>query len=231
MSKPSTAKWIVNDLLENWTYFADDDPVIPALWVKGSCPLFIVLGENASGKSFFRRCVHISTKEFTSIEEVIHLSMEGRAGGYMGAIRGLVYGDEHRNSTGSNSASTVSTAIRTCEGRDNSHILYWDEPDLGMSEGAALGAAQAIVKFVENLPEHTKGVFITTHSRPMVAELAKIKPHYIHLGTAPDEAPPSLEDWLNREIVAISPEEVLEKNLARCRAIQKILNEKRKDQD
>ena len=229
MSKPSTARWIVNDLLTNWCYFADDDPVIPALWVKGSSPLFVVLGENAGGKSFFRRCVQGSVKEHTSIKEVIHLSMQGRAGGMMGAFRGMIYGDEHHDSTGSNSAMTVRTAITTCQGRDHSHILYWDEPDLGMSEGAALGAAQAIAEFVGDLSKHTKGVFITTHSRPMVAELAKLNPHYIHLGTAPDEAPQTLEDWVDREIVAVSPEQVRERNLKRYRAIQKILNEKRKD--
>lgn len=226
MTKPSTAKWIVNDLLSNWQYFADDDPAIPALWVKGSRPLFLVLGENAGGKSFFRRCVQACVSKYTSIEEVIHLSMQGRAGGMLGAMRGFIYGDEHHDSTGSNSAATVTGATRTCRGREHSHLLYWDEPDLGMSEGAALGAAQAIAKFVEELPEHTKGVFITTHSRPMVAELAKLDPHYIHLGTPVEEAPPSVEAWLARKIVAVSPEEVREKNLQRFRVIQKILREK-----
>lgn len=227
MSKPSTAKWIVNDLLTNWRYYADDDPVIPALWKKGSSRLFLVLGENAGGKSFFRRCVQQCAKERTSIEEVIHISMEGRAGGYLGAVRGLIYGDEHHDSTGSNSAITVITALRTCSGREHSHIMYWDEPDLGMSEGAALGAAIAIAEFVEEMPEHTKGIFITTHSRPMISELAKLDPHYIHLGTPVAEAPASLQEWLEREIVPVSPEEMRRRNIDRYRAIQKILNEKR----
>lgn len=232
MSKPSTAKWIVDDLLTNWKYFADDDPVIPALWVPGSCRLFLVLGENAGGKSFFRRCVQICAKENTSIEEVIHISMEGRGGGnYLGPLHGLIYGDEHHDSTGSNSATTVKTAIETCRKREHPHLMYWDEPDLGMSEGASLGAAIVIADFVENLPDHTKGIFITTHSRPMIAELAKLDPHYLHLGTLPKEAPENLQAWLEREIVPVSPEEVRKRNIDRYRAIQKILNDKRARQD
>jgi hypothetical protein len=228
MSKPSTARWIVNDLLTNWRYFADDDPVIPSLWVKGSCRLFLVLGENAGGKSFFRRCVHQCTREFTSIKEVIHISMEGRAGGYLGAVRGMIYGDEHHDSTGSNSARTVRTAIRTCEERNHSHLLYWDEPDVGMSEGATVGAAIEIAKFVTEIPDHTKGVFITTHSRAMVAALSQdLRPHYIHLGVPPDEAPQSIEEWLTREIKPVSTDEITEASVKRFRAIQKIINERK----
>ena len=62
----------------------------------------------------------------------------------------------------------------------------------------------------------------------MVAEFAKLKPHYIHLGTPPEEAPASLEEWLTREIVSVSPEEVRERNHQRNRAIQRILNATRK---
>lgn len=230
MSKPSTGKWIVNDLLSNWRYFADDDPPIPALWVKGRCPLFLVLGENAAGKSFFRRCVQASVKLHTSIGEVIHLSMEGRAGpNMMGAMKGFVYGDEDSRSTGENSAHTVRAAIRTCNGRETSHLLYWDEPDVGMSEGAAMGAGAAIAEFVADLPKHTKGVFITTHSRPLVAALSSVlRPHYVHLGTPPDEAPQSIEEWLAREVVPVSPDELCEASHARFKAIQAILDEKKR---
>lgn len=230
MSKPSTGKWIVNDLLTNWRYFADDDPAIPALWVRGRCPLFLVLGENAGGKSFFRRCVQASVKLHTSIEEVIHISMEARAGvNMMGAVKGFVYGDEDCRSTGENSAHTVTTAIRTCRGREHSHLLYWDEPDVGMSEGAAMGAGYAIAEFVAELPEHTKGVFITTHSRTMVAALSQgLRPHYLHLGTAPDDAPTGIEDWLTRTVEPVSPEELCKASHARFKKIQAILNEKRR---
>lgn len=229
MSKPATGAWIVKDLLTNWRYFTGRAPVIPAVWVKGSCPLFLVLGENAGGKSFFRRCVQESAKKHTSIRETIHLSMEGRAGGMMGAVHGFVYGDEGWRSTGENSASTVSTAIKTCQGREHSHLLYWDEPDVGMSEGAAMGAGYAIAEFVAKLSDHTKGVFVTTHSRPMVAALSQgLRPHYVHLGTDPKEAPGNIELWLTRTVKPVSPDELAEASHARFKAIQKILDGKRR---
>lgn len=229
MSKPATATWIVNDLLENWRYFLGKKPPIPALWVKGKVPLFLVLGENAGGKSFFRRLVQISADQHTSIKEVIHISMEGRAGpNFMGALKAFVYGDENSRSTGECSAHTVTTAIRTCEGRDHSHLLYWDEPDVGMSEGAAAGAGIVIAEFAADLPKHTKGVFITTHSRAMIEQLLPVQPHYIHLGVDPKKAPQTLEEWLERPVVPISPEELCDASHKRFRAIQKLLDEKRK---
>lgn len=229
MSKPNTGLWIVNELLENWRYFTGRKAPIPHLWVKGSSPLFLVLGENASGKSFFRRCVQASANKHTSIREVIHLSMEGRAGAnFIGAMKGFVYGDENFRSTGENSANTMRSAIRTCRAREHSHLLYWDEPDIGMSEGAAAGAGVVIAEFVADLPDHTRGVFITTHSRPMVRQLLVAKPHYIHLGVPPAQAPQSLEEWLEREVSPISPEELAEASHARFTAIQEILDGKRR---
>jgi|GEM_PF-5724138 len=229
MSKPSTGLWIVGNILGSWRYFVGDEPAIPALWVKGSSPLFLVLGENASGKSFFRRCVQASAKSHTSIKEVIHLSMEARAGmNMMGAMKGFVYGDEGFRSTGENSGMTVRTAISTCRARTHSHLLYWDEPDIGMGEAAAAGAGTVVAEFVADLPEQTRGVFVTTHSRPMVRQLLSVKPHYLHLGVPPAEAPQSLGAWLEREIVPMSLDELAEESNRRFRAIQAILDERRR---
>jgi hypothetical protein len=228
MSKPRTAKAIVKNVLEQWDYFGGDDPAIPALWVKGSSPLFLVLGENAGGKSFFRRCISLEIRDRSGIKEVIHLSMEARTGAtFMGAAKAFVYGDENSRSTGENSVNTISGAITTCRDRTHPHVLYWDEPDIGMSEGAAAGAGIAIAEFVADLPEHTKGVFITTHSRAMVEQLVDLKPHYLHLGTDPKLAPQTLQEWLEREVVPVSPDELKEASRARFRAIQKILNKVR----
>lgn len=227
-SKPSSSEWVVRDVLE-WCYFADEDPAIPALWVEGRVPLFLVLGENASGKSFFRRCVHQCTELETSIKEVIHLSMEARAGvNFIGPCKVFLYGDEGRRSTGENSAFTVSMAIKTCQEREGDHLLYWDEPDVGMSDGAAAGVGIVIAEFIRSLPEHTKGVFITTHSRVLVEQLLPVEPHYIHLGTSPEQAPPTLQAWLERPIVPILPEELREASRVRFRAIQRLLDEKQK---
>jgi hypothetical protein len=229
MSKPSTVTWIVRHVLTTWQYYCEDNPAIPHLWVEGEVPLFLVLGENAGGKSFFRRCIHQCTKLNTSIEEVIHLSMQGRTGVTgAGPYKSFIYGDEETRSTGENSAATVRTAIKTCQDRETPHILYWDEPDVGMSEGAAAGVGVVIADFVRMLPERTKGIFITTHSRALVEHLLPVRPHYIHLGCAPDQAPPTLQAWLERRVVPVSPEGLLEASRARFQAIQKILSTRRK---
>lgn len=226
MTKTSNMTKVVEQVLTDLLYFCGDEPAIPSLWVRGKVPLFLVLGENASGKSFFRRCVQQWCRKHTSIKEILHISMEGRTGAdfMCGSIRAMVYGDEHTRSTGENSAVTVRTALSTCRGREHSHVMYWDEPDLGMSENAAAGAAAAIAGFVSELPSHTKGVFITTHSRAFVEQLLDARPHYVHLGTDPAEAPQTLEEWLRRPVVPVSPDELLEQSHRRFKAIQKVLN-------
>jgi hypothetical protein len=225
MTKPSTALWVVRKILSKWTYFSGKNPPIPALWVEGDVPLFLVLGENAGGKSFFRRCVRELTRRDTSIKEVIHISMQGRAGvNRMGPMKAFIYGDEEWQSTGENSAVTVETALRTCQGRKESHLLYWDEPDIGMSDGAAAGVGIVLAKFVDELPEHTKGIFVTTHNRVMVEQLLRLKPHYIHLGCEPPQAPPTLEAWIARPVVPILPAALAEASRRRFKAIQKILD-------
>lgn len=213
---------VVNDMLPFVEY--EGKVAIPWHWVKGTHPLFLILGENAGGKSFFRRTLQVLAQE-ARYKEVIHLSMESRAGmNMMGAMKGFVYGDEERNSTGENSAYTVMTAVKTCRGREHDHLLYWDEPDVGMSENSAAGAGVEIAKFMLKRPKHTRGVFVTTHSRPLVEQLLSVKPHYLHLGVPSDKAPPTLRDWLDRPIVPISPEKVMEASHKRFKAIQRILN-------
>lgn len=214
---------LIRFILEELTYFSPDEgePVIPWLWKPGSCPLVLVLGENAGGKSFFRRCVHaVGYKEF-KLEDFIHLSMQGRATAGVGRV--LIYGgSEDDSSTGAISMYVVKAGIKNCQKREEDHMMYWDEPDIGLSENAAAGAALEIVEFVKNLPERTKAVFVTTHSRVMVRYLLELNPHYIHLGSK--EAPPTPEAWLERPIVPISTEEVDRLGHERWRAIQKILD-------
>jgi hypothetical protein len=207
-------------------YFARGRPPIPWVWVKGDTPLYLVLGENGGGKSFFRKVLTEGARKHTKIEEVIHLSMQGRSSS--GIVPAMIYGSENFQATGEITARTVMTAIETCRGRKHDHFLYWDEPDIGLSEAAELGVGIEIVKFCAKLPEHTKAVFITTHSRSLVKLLRGLKPHYIHLGTPKSRAPKNLEAWLNRSVIPLHPEEVQEASHKRYLRIQKILDGKSK---
>ena len=229
---------------ENLTYFYPSDRLdgrtaIP--WVHtspdvdnpGDCRLLLLLGDNAGGKSFFRRLLHLVTHrgqeasmsqskvdpgEFP-VHEFIHLSMEMRTGGGMGSS--FVYGMESHHSTGQLSASTVHMGIKTASARRHTSIIHWDEPDLGMSPACAAGAGAAIRDFVENLPPLVQLVVVTTHSESMVRELSKIPHHYLHLGR--HDAPGSAGEWLQRDWEPISPQRVQEVSRARFKDIQALL--------
>ncbi len=120
----------------------DDDAAIPYVWVPGDGNLVVVTGENAGGKSFFRRVASSIARLPENKMEVIPISMEGRRQVAYNVCLAFVYGDEEHDATGVNSIRTVLTGISTCQGRETDHVVIWDEPDIGLSEGnaASVGA-------------------------------------------------------------------------------------------
>lgn len=218
----------------------DGRTAIPALYdpsTSGS-KLVLVLGENAAGKSLFRRVINGVTHRGREargmgepavprgpfpVGEMIHLSMQGRAGG--GFMSSMVYGEESYHSTGENSAHTIDGAIRTASGRDHTTIVYWDEPDIGMSAGAAAGAGEAIREFVaQDEAPLIEAVFITSHSPALVRQLVPLGPHYVFLGNA--DGPKTLADWFawQQNPPPISPRALQDLSHARFRDIQAVLN-------
>lgn len=205
----------------------DDGKVpIPHFWHPGRGNFAVALGENASGKSFFRRLVSAVCRE--AGVEIMPISMEGRFGNY-GGLRGMIYGDESWESTGENSAGTVLAGISTCKSRENAHVIFWDEPDLGLSDRWAAGMGVALRGFAEALPKKTHGAIIVTHSRALVQELLPAEPHYLHFGSS--DPPATLQAWLSREIKPKSLDLLKEESRKRFKLIQTILNrvEKRKE--
>lgn len=182
--------------------------------------MILVLGENAAGKSFFRRVVQgVCSKSKT---ECITFSMEARRKiSYMPWLT-LVYGDEESESTGVNSARMVQTGISTCLSRDNGHVVFWDEPDVGLSDGFAAGVGVALHDFAIKPGKHTKAAIVVTHSRALVEQVAGLNPTYLHLGT--NEAPPTLEHWLNRPIKPQPIEELFASTRKRFKLIQTVLD-------
>jgi len=222
-------------------YFTEDDPAIPHAWERGdpASRLVLVLGENASGKSFFRRIVRELTRRARKddvgrplkagplpVHEVLHFSMEGRSGG--GFMSSAVYGCEGWLSTGANSARTILKAAETIAERPWTTIAYWDEPDLGMSNGCAAGAGIALRDFVESRHPLVQATFVTSHSVPLVRQLTlglTAKPHYVYLGGA---TPATLADWLvaQQDPTPISLEALHETGNRRFHRIRDILNRK-----
>ena len=233
----------------DFRYFHPDHAIngqiaIPHIWVPGTSKIVLVLGDNAGGKSFFRRLVRLVTHAGGQakvgphpVEEFIHLSMESRTSTGMGMdriSRVLVYGDESEDSTGQLTATIVEGGIKTAEKRDNSIILYWDEPDIGMAAAAQAGVGVRIREFASNLPEHVEAVFITTHSPILVAQLLKAEesPHYIFLG-GDGNPPQTVQEWVkeqfNPDIEPRMPNQVVAAGKARYHLIQGILDDKKRE--
>jgi len=217
---PRGAASFVDYMTDELLYFEGDDPAIPYHFVRRRGKLVVIVGENAAGKSFARRLIQLLCRDVNI--ECIHLSMQGRLGG-MGAVSAFVYGSEDWQATGDNTANTILGAIRTAEARTSDHTIFWDEPDLGLSDNAAAGAGVTIREFVQNSGRHTRAVFVATHSRYLVRELIPINPHYLHLGTG-EGAPATLEDWTNRPVEPMDLEQLRKAGNDRFRRIQKILN-------
>ena len=214
-------------VLEDLSYFhrkgKRTPAIIPYHWVKGTSNLAVILGENASGKSFVRRCAHSISK--SAGVEFLGISMELRSCG--GIERAFIFGDEQWQATGVISIKTVLTGISTCRSRDGAHVMFWDEPDLGLSDSAAAGVGLAIAKFVRNPGKHTRAILVATHNRHVVEQLTPLDPHYVHVGCDPSEAPETLTDWLKRPVVPCHDlEKLSDTMLTRFRAINAVINGK-----
>lgn len=224
----SNARQLLDQLFGTVLFMGEtpsDEPTIPHHRVDGKTQLIVVVGDNASGKSMMRRVVQGLCKQAKI--ECIHLSMEGRGSSTYNPFRSFVYGDESMQATGVNSINTVLIGIKTCRDRDKPHVIFWDEPDLGLSDGWAAGMGQTIADFAKDLPKLTKAVVLITHSKALVGQLLDLNPNYVHLGVPSEKAPQSLMDWFEAPIIPRNPEELGDLSHKRFRAIQKTLNEKK----
>lgn len=219
--KFSNARQLVEKALD-LVYFTDDNPPIPFVYDRGEDPLVVVTGENAGGKSFLRRIFSQMCRE--NEIEAMPISMEGRRNVSYSPWLAFVYGDEMHEATGVNSIRTVVTGIKTCQGREAPHVIIWDEPDLGLSEGNAASVGRAIAEYIRKPNKHTKASVVITHRKALVAELVDVNPHYVYLGS--QDGPPTLREWLDAPPVIRPLEDVLDDGIKRMRAIQKILDGK-----
>lgn len=223
--KWTNAKQLVAETL-TLDYFTGPAPAIPHVWkpAKASCPLVVVTGENAGGKSFFRRCVSAVCQKTET--EIIPISMEARRTISYNPHLVFVYGDERYEATGVNSINTVLMGVKTCRSRETPHVICWDEPDLGLSEGNAASVGRAIAEFTQDPPACTRASIVITHRKALVDELRAVNPHYLYLGA--DDGPGTLDAWLTAPPVVRPLEEVRDAGRARYKAIQKVLDRVKK---
>jgi hypothetical protein len=180
--------------------------------------LCIVTGKNVSGKSLLRKVLHNCHHDANV--EYIHLSQSARCGnGGLGAMRSMVYGSEIDDSTGYNSTSVVTTALKTGASRDKPFSLMLDEPEIGCSEELSAALGVRIVRDFDTLT-NLVGMIIVTHSRQLVKHLLPLNP--THLRMANDGM--TLEQWVNREIVPVaSLEDLKDEGHKKWGEIEKII--------
>jgi len=221
MSKAASAEDLLKLLFEDFVPFrayAGGEAPIPYHWVRGNSNLVVITGDNASGKSFARRIITQLCRE-TEIEPMA-ISMQGRTTG--GMMSAFVYGAEDYESTGQISARTVTMGIKTCRSRQNAHMVFWDEPDLGLSDSWAAGVGVAIAEFSRALPELTKGVFVVSHSKSLVSQLLDVPHHFVHFGEG--KPPADLATWCKSKVKPRSIEQLADESHKRFKLIQAALN-------
>lgn len=190
---------------------------IPTYWKPGIGGTVVVVGENASGKSFLRRVIAYLCHE--SNLECIHTSMQERVQS-TGLKRIMIYGEETESATGFNSAKLIQGSIQTCRSRETFHVMVWDEPELGLSDNSVAGVGLALRDFLSAPPAHTLAQVVITHSRVLVQQLIDLDPHYLHLGS---ESPPkSLLEWMRAPITPRSITDILLAGKERYRLVEDV---------
>lgn len=143
-----------------------------------SSRLVVVTGQNATGKSLFRRLLSAALKH--EKVEPIPVSMELRSEG--GMMRAFVFGSESYQATGEITAHSILGGIKTSRSRAERHSIIWDEPDIGLSDDYAAGAGLEIKEFLSPAPEKLFGVVVMTHRRCLIQQLLDLAPHHVRFG-------------------------------------------------
>lgn len=208
-----SAQWLLREAF-SYEYFGDDAP-IQHHWVRGRGPLVVVVGDNATGKSFLRRMV----RALCDGRKVEHMGVSMEFRQYGGMARALVYGDESWQATGICSINSVLGGISTCRKREHDHVIFWDEPDLGLSDSYAAGMGRTLLEFASDPPEKTRGIFITSHNKRLLAELRPAKPHFVQFGGKCA----SLDEWLGRDAEPKRIEDLGDEALARFRRLDALI--------
>ena len=180
--------------------FGPDSP-FSAQVARGNSKLVIVTGENASGKSLFVR-VSAAALQRDDGALAVTVSIRERAGGgphELGNLRrAMMFGDETEQSTGATSVGVVQTAFDNLD-REQGSVLITDEPELGLSEAYARALGKLIGRRSRDLSKACRGVFVVTHSRPLVRGLLDgyEAPTHVSVGADDDQRRAGLQRWLN----------------------------------
>ncbi len=187
--------------------------------------VFILVGDNASGKSLMVRV--LASRLNADKVEPLQVSMRYRTAS--GMHRVFMFGSDEDESTGAVSMHAVKGGLRTCQERLEPSWVMLDEPDIGLAEGYCLALGEYLARFGNDLDgSGKKALGLVTHSKPLIQGLVrhlKVRPHFLVAGER--HAGLSLEQWL-ADTSPRSLDELLqlnEKGHATWQAIHRILKD------
>jgi len=197
--------------------------------IKSGAPrVLLVTGSNASGKSLVGRFIGLVLRDEVAPKEFqnMNIGMQMRTAG--GFARAFVFGDEGDSSTGQLTHKSVSGLIHNSGNREMLHLAILDEPDLGLSEDFAEAMGEKIAAYGKNLGPRCIGLIVTTHSRPLAAELFAIGATCLRMGD-----PTPTKEWIagGRKRRTLKELDALpDIGLKNFRAVIKVVDKRKKKQ-
>ncbi len=158
----------------------------------------ILTGKNASGKSLIRKLLNQNLTETLNKKKVFipHASQEIRtkSNPEMGALASMTH-DTEWLATSQNTLHTIDMVLKY----ENPDFIVIDEPEIGLGEELQVGMASYLNEKIKSVK---CGVLIITHSKHIVKNL--VHDNFINLEGMTEQ------QWLEREIKAVSIEEFRE---------------------
>jgi hypothetical protein len=135
----------------------------------------------------------------------------------------VAYGVESQSSTSVNTIKSILDTIAEAKKRNFEHIIYIDNPELGLSDNSIASLAGVIGNYLDLANKNTISVIISTHSKIFVKSLIGYDPYYVYLG-ATRESPKSLNEWLEQPIIPTDLSKLLEENKSKLNVLSGITN-------
>jgi predicted ATPase len=175
-------------LLAHLKWLRDELRVVDESWLElaiheADPKLVVIVGDNASGKSFVVRAV----ESFVTRDGALSVSTSIRERAREGMQRVFMYGEERTQSTGATTTNWIISAFENNLARPNGCILSLDEPELGLSDGYARAMGELIGQRSRSVPRLCGGVMLVTHSRSLVRGLiegAGVEPSFVVVGSS-----------------------------------------------
>ena len=205
---------------------------LPLFYKPTESKLVCVLGENGSGKSFFKRITKIVCDAIRS--DFVEVSPEEKCKNdkeepkpfyHYNYIKKVNYGKETCYPTSFNTVNSVISALDICKDKYVENYVFLDNPELGLTDNYACTMGMHIAKFIEKIPKNTKMVLVSTNSKVLITELEYLNPHFIYFGENNDH-PKSIEEWLNEMIKPISFSNLIIRTETKLNRLKSLIDKK-----